>query len=93
MIGIKVGREEYGWAIRIGECMTSPFWSRDLAIRDATALANAIRGHGEQVSLVAEQEDGAVAATSGRASAPKGRPRPFGSTNTRPPKGDRFSAV
>ena len=54
MITFNVVKEEYGWAIRIGECMITPFWSRDAAIREANCLAAAIRCHGESAEVIIE---------------------------------------
>jgi hypothetical protein len=51
MITFKVVKEQHGWAIRMGERMTMPFWSRDLAVREANSLADAIRCHGEEVMV------------------------------------------
>lgn len=52
MIRFNVVKERYGWAIRMGECMTTPFWSRDMAVREANRLADAIGGHGERTEVV-----------------------------------------
>jgi hypothetical protein len=37
--------------------MMTPFWSRDLAIREANCLANAIRCHGECAEVIVEGAD------------------------------------
>ena len=47
MITFNVVKEQHGWAIRMGERMTTPFWSRDLAVREANCLALSTRRHGE----------------------------------------------
>ena len=57
MITFKVVKEQYGWAIRMGEGVTTPFWSRDLAIREAHCLAAAIRCHGERAEVIIEGTD------------------------------------
>jgi hypothetical protein len=57
MITFNVVKEEHGWAIRMGERMTTPFWSRELAIREANCLADAIRGHGECAEVFVEGTD------------------------------------
>jgi len=57
MITFNVVKEQYGWAIRIGKHMTTPFWSRDLAVREASSLADAIRCHGECVQVIVEVAD------------------------------------
>jgi hypothetical protein len=54
MITFSVVKEQYGWAIRAGERMKTLFWSRDLAIREANCLADAIRCHGECVEVIVE---------------------------------------
>jgi hypothetical protein len=54
MITFYVVKEQHGWAIRIGERMTMPFWSRDLAVREANCLADAIRCHGECTEVMVE---------------------------------------
>lgn len=55
MITFKVVKQEYGWAVQTGAQMTTPFWSRALAIREAEALANAIRRHGVCAEVVIEE--------------------------------------
>ena len=57
MITFNVVKEKHGWAIRVGERMTTPFWSRDLAIREANCLAEAIRRHGERTEVIVEAEE------------------------------------
>jgi hypothetical protein len=57
VITFNVVKEQHGWAIRMGECMTTPFWSRVLAIQEANCLADAIRGHGECAEVVVEGAD------------------------------------
>ena len=54
MITFYVVKEQHGWAIRTGERMTMPFWSRDLAVREANSLADAIRCHGECTEVIVE---------------------------------------
>lgn len=54
MITFNVVKEQYGWAIRMDERMMTPFWSRDLAIREANCLAHAIRCHGECAEVIVE---------------------------------------
>ncbi|THD65253.1 MAG: hypothetical protein E7813_15535 [Bradyrhizobium sp.] len=53
MITFNVVKEQHGWAIRADDMMT-PFWSRDLAIREANCLARAIRCHGECADVIVE---------------------------------------
>lgn len=54
MITFNVVKEKHGWAVRMGERMTTPFWSRDLAIREANCLADAIRCHGACAEVIIE---------------------------------------
>lgn len=54
MITFNVVKEQHGWAIRMEERMITPFWSRDLAIREANCLARAIRCHGECAEVFVE---------------------------------------
>jgi hypothetical protein len=57
MITFNVVKEKHGWAIRLDDHMTTPFWSRDLAIREAACLADAIRRHGEHAEIIVESPD------------------------------------
>ena len=57
MIIFNVVKERHGWAIRMDERMITPFWSRDLAIREANCLARAIRCHGECAEVIVEGAD------------------------------------
>jgi hypothetical protein len=57
MITFNVVKEDCGWAIRIGERMLTPFRSRDLAVREAKCLADAIRKHGECTEVIVEGAD------------------------------------
>lgn len=57
MITFNVVKERHGWAVRMGERMTTPFWSRDLAIHEANCLADAIRCHGECAEVIVEGGD------------------------------------
>ena len=54
MLTFRVVKEKHGWAIRMGECMITPFWSRDLAVREASCLADTIRCHGECAEVIVE---------------------------------------
>ena len=57
MITFSVVKERHGWAVRMGQRMTTPFWSRSLAIREANNLARAIRCHGECVEVIVDDDD------------------------------------
>ena len=57
MIIFNVVKEPHGWAIRMGERMTTPFRLREFAIREANCLADAIRRHGERTQVIIEGAD------------------------------------
>jgi hypothetical protein len=57
MFTFNVVRKQHGWAVQMGERMTMPFRSRDLAVREANRLADAIRGHGECAEVIVEAPD------------------------------------
>ena len=57
MIIFNVVKEQHGWAIRTDERMITPFWSRDLAIREANCLAEAIRRNGECTEVIIDGTD------------------------------------
>ena len=57
MIAFNVIKDQNGWAVRRGSAMTIPFWTRDLAIREAKCLADAIRCHGECTGVIVEDAD------------------------------------
>jgi hypothetical protein len=54
MITFNVIKEQHGWAIRTSSGMTTPFRTRDAAMREAECLAKSIRVHGEYVEVVVE---------------------------------------
>jgi hypothetical protein len=54
VITYSVVKELHGWAIRMGDHMTTPYWSKDRAILQANRLAAAIRQHGEHVEVIIE---------------------------------------
>lgn len=62
----KVVKEPHGWAVRLGCAMSTPFWSRELAVREANNLCNALRGHGVGAEVVVEVEAQTVAPQLGR---------------------------
>jgi len=57
MITFNVVKEKHGWAIRLGEGMATPFWSKDLAVREANCLAASIGCHGEHTEVVVESAE------------------------------------
>jgi hypothetical protein len=52
MLTFKVVSQPHGWAIQMDGRMTTPFWSKDVAIREANCLADAIRCHGQPTEVV-----------------------------------------
>ena len=53
-IFFRVVKEPYGWAVRVGRGMMTPFWSRRLAIEQANDWAEALRRHGEPAEVIIE---------------------------------------
>lgn len=54
-ICFRVVKEPYGWAVRMGEGMMTPFHSQMLAIQHASGIAEALRRRGEFAEVVIEQ--------------------------------------
>lgn len=54
MVTFRVVKEQHGWAVRMGESMSTPFWSRRLAIREAGGMAAGIRCHGVIAEVLIE---------------------------------------
>ena len=54
MITFNIVKEQHGWAIRMGERMRMPLWSKDTAVREANCLADAIRCHGQCTQVMVE---------------------------------------
>jgi hypothetical protein len=57
MITFDVVKDRHGWAVRVGRRMTTHFWSRDRAVREANSLAEAIRRHGQRTQVIVEADD------------------------------------
>jgi len=57
MITFNVVKDKHGWAIRMGDAMSTPFRTRELAIQEAGCLADSIRRHGEWAEVVIEGAD------------------------------------
>lgn len=57
MLTFNVVKEPYGWAIRMGERMSTPYRCRLSAIRDAQVLAEAIRRQGGRIEVVVQDDD------------------------------------
>lgn len=53
----RVVKESDGWAVRLGDAMTTPFWSRRLAVLEATRLCEALRRHGEAARVVIDANE------------------------------------
>lgn len=53
-ITFRVVKETYGWAVRLGEHMTTPFWSKASAVQAAHRFAAALSGHGEYTEVLVE---------------------------------------
>ena len=63
----KVVKEPFGWAVRVGEGMSAPYWSRELAVCEAKRLCDALRRHGEAAQVMIEaNESGEVSGRPGR---------------------------
>jgi hypothetical protein len=59
-ISFRVVKEPYGWAVRMGEGMMTPFRSKVLAVRHANGFADALRRCGEPVEVVVEERPAEV---------------------------------
>ena len=57
LITFNVIKEKHGWAVRMGDCMTTPFRSKHQAVREANCLADAIRGHGVRTEVIVEDAE------------------------------------
>lgn len=53
-ISFRVVKEPYGWAVRMGDGMMTPFRSKVSAVRHANGFADALRRRGEPVEVVVE---------------------------------------
>jgi hypothetical protein len=54
VLTFKIVKEDFGWAVRIGDGMTTPFWSRAAAVREAHELCERMRRHGVAAEVVSE---------------------------------------
>ncbi|MFZ5720148.1 MAG: hypothetical protein ACOY5Y_11875 [Pseudomonadota bacterium] len=61
----KVVKEPYGWAVRMDEAMSTPFWSRELAVQEANCLCDELRSHGVLAEVIVEGGDPSDAITGG----------------------------
>ena len=55
MVPFMVVKEQHGWSVRTDQQMTTPFWSRGLAIREADSMAANIRRHGIPTQVLIEE--------------------------------------
>lgn len=55
MITFRVARELHGWSVQTPH-MTTPFRTRDVAIKEANALAQALRAHGQYTDVIIDQD-------------------------------------
>ena len=76
MIIFNVVKEEHGWAVKMADHMTTPFWSRELAVLEANALAKGIRCHGQRAEVTIQSEV-LVKANPAIRSIAGSRPHPF----------------
>ncbi len=65
-ICFRVVQEPYGWSVRLGEGMMTPFPSRLLAIAHATGLSAALRQAGEAAEVIVDDARLASARARGR---------------------------
>ncbi len=54
-ISFRVVKEPYGWAVRLGDGMMTPFRSQSLALQHAEGIADALRLRGEFAEVVVEE--------------------------------------
>lgn len=54
-ISFRVVKEPYGWAVRLGDGMMTPFRSQSLAVQHARGIADALRRRGEFAEVVVEE--------------------------------------
>lgn len=57
MISFRVVKERYGWAVRMGDGMMTPFRSRGRAIEHASSFAETLRRNGEPAEVVLEEAE------------------------------------
>lgn len=53
-VSFRVVKEPYGWAVRMGEGMMTPFRSRASALEHATGCAANLREHGQPAEVILE---------------------------------------
>ena len=68
-VEFRVVKEPYGWAVRLGDEMMTPFRSRRQAIDHANRFVQALRRQGEHAEL--RVEDGPPAEATGASPSPR----------------------
>jgi hypothetical protein len=56
IIGFRVVKEPYGWAVRLGEGMMTPFRSQAMALQHAAGIVEALRRCGEFAEVVVVED-------------------------------------
>ena len=57
MITFRVAKEQFGWAVQMDRHMTTPFRTRELAVREAQALAGSLHAHGQPAEVVIQGDE------------------------------------
>jgi hypothetical protein len=52
----RIVKEPYGWSVRIGAGVMTPFRSRRVAVQHANGFVAALRARGERAEVVVEDE-------------------------------------
>ncbi len=60
MITFRVAKEQFGWAVQMDQHMTTPFRTRELAVREAKALAGSLHAHGQPAVVVIQGDEPAA---------------------------------
>jgi hypothetical protein len=63
MIVFRVTQERHGWAVQMDAHMTTPFRTRDLAVREAQRLVAGLRAHGQRAQVIVDTEGSLEAVT------------------------------
>lgn len=54
-ISFRVVKESYGWSVRLGDGMMTPFRFRPLAVKHASGFVDALRRRGEFAEVIVEE--------------------------------------
>ena len=54
MQAFRVVKERHGWAVRLGDVMSTHFWTRAMAISEAQRLCDSLRQHGVAAEVVVD---------------------------------------